>query len=455
MPAHIDNKTYRNIQEQVLKNAIDIETLKETNDVLSRLGIIVVGSVESPDQLPDPQTYQGNYGDGYTVGTVTPYDYYIFTRPFEGEQYPQWFNIGKFPAPSTVPGPQGETGPAGEQGTRGIGFTSGYGNPAITGDELKGDLYLDYNSGYIFEFMAGRFWQRKVSIMGSQGIQGPTGPQGQTGPQGPKGDKGDTGDVGGFINIVGTLADPSLLPTPASLGNLTMAYLVGNDRHLYIQVGSTSATAVWMDMGVLNVATYVTVSGQYQNTWDADTKLDKITTGGSNRVYAVDANGNQITYQVIGGAAAPYTLLQRDANGRIQAGYNPRNVGALADDYGLTGKSLRKAASIGDSRTTVELSSDTAYLASGSQFSGRIRINFKVSTFGDTNPEWQMTFVAGEDLILDGIDAGIAWAFEAPSFVPGNIYTIVFYPIFAEEVVGIQPGGYFTGTMGAVVLEYA
>lgn len=72
------------------------------------LGIKVIGAI---DALPIPA---GNYeyGDAYMVGTETPYDMYIYTRP-DGKVHTEgyWFPIGKFPAP----GPQGPKGDGLEQ----------------------------------------------------------------------------------------------------------------------------------------------------------------------------------------------------------------------------------------------------------------------------------------------------------------------------------------------------
>ena len=72
------------------------------------LGIKVIGAI---DALPIPAgTYE--YGDAYMVGTETPYDMYIYTRP-DGNVHTEgyWFPIGKFPAP----GPQGPKGDGLEQ----------------------------------------------------------------------------------------------------------------------------------------------------------------------------------------------------------------------------------------------------------------------------------------------------------------------------------------------------
>ena len=72
------------------------------------LGIKVIGVI---DALPIPA---GNYeyGDAYMVGTETPYDMYIYTRP-DGNVHTEgyWFPVGKFP----MPGPQGPKGDGLEQ----------------------------------------------------------------------------------------------------------------------------------------------------------------------------------------------------------------------------------------------------------------------------------------------------------------------------------------------------
>ena len=72
------------------------------------LGIKVIGHI---DALPIPEgTYE--YGDAYMVGTETPYDMYVYSRP-DGNVHTEgyWFPIGKFP----MPGPQGPKGDGIEQ----------------------------------------------------------------------------------------------------------------------------------------------------------------------------------------------------------------------------------------------------------------------------------------------------------------------------------------------------
>ena len=270
----IDNVQYRNLEEQVEKNKQDILYILEEEGVLNQFGIKVVGQITSSSQLPDPTTYQGEYGDAYAVGTADPYTLYIYTRANGTQPNNYWFNIGQFPLPGPI-GPEGPTGPKGDTGTRGSIWTSGTGTPVSSSVNLAGDKYLNTADGTVFNF-DGSTWNNVGNIRGPQGIQGIQGQVGPQGPEGPQGPKGETGDVGGFINIYGILDNINQLPTPESLKNLSIAYLVGTSTpyDLYIQIGSTSATAVWTNAGPFNASTLVFENGKAQNIWNADTKVN-------------------------------------------------------------------------------------------------------------------------------------------------------------------------------------
>lgn len=71
------NKEFRNLQEQVLENMRQIDDIKQAAIVLDEFGIKVVGQIESADDLPDPEEYEGDFGDAYAVGTEAPYELYI------------------------------------------------------------------------------------------------------------------------------------------------------------------------------------------------------------------------------------------------------------------------------------------------------------------------------------------------------------------------------------------
>lgn len=286
-----NNIESRNLQEQVLKNKEDIASLYATDRVLAQLGIKVLGQKDTAADLP--QT--GNeYGDGYAVGLEPPYDFYIWTRGNEDTQEPDfWFNIGKL----AIVGPQGPAGQDGRDGAKGE-----------KGD--KGDRGQDGQTG----------------AQGPMGLQGPPGRDGEPGP------KGDTGDVGGFINLAGIVPSESALPTPTSLKDLTKAYLVGtaSPYYLYVQVGETSETAIWHNMGILNVATYVTVNGQFQNVWDADTKVDKYT-GTAYKVYVHTPDGDSVVNYAQ--SAIQGDIPQRTTNGNIEG---PEASKITQDDYYVT-----------------------------------------------------------------------------------------------------------------------
>ena len=210
MAITIDGKVYRNLMEQVAKNQSDIAYILEEEGVLNQFGVKVVNEVPTDADLPDPLTYEGEYGDAILVGTTQPFDMYIFTRPFGAETANQWFNIGQFP----LPGPQGATGPQGPKGDKGD----------------KGDTGPQGPQG--------------PQGQAGQSIVGPQGPQGIQGPIGPKGDPGES------FKIVGTLNDVSLLPAPTE-ETRSSAYLVDIDgvNHLYVIVGEEDLT--WFDAGPL------------------------------------------------------------------------------------------------------------------------------------------------------------------------------------------------------------
>lgn len=262
------NKEIRNLQEQVLKNAQDILGIKEINDI----GIKVIGKVASENDLPDPLEYEGEYGDTYAVGAEAPYKFYVYTRPFSEGADPTWFDIG-------VVQLQGEKGDRGEKGDKGdTGESTAWNvgtNPPFSGSYYKwGDMYLQTQGagkGDVY-YYDGEFskWSKVANILGPAGANGAMGPQGEPGEQGPQGPKGDTGDVGGFINIRGQLTSTEFLPSPATLNDPTAAYLVGDNKDLYIQIGDTKETRVWTNVGMLNMGTYVEVDGNFQNVWSPD-----------------------------------------------------------------------------------------------------------------------------------------------------------------------------------------
>lgn len=295
------NAVIRDPLSQIDENRKQIADHWNVDRVLADFGIRVIGTAAS---YADIENIQGTeYGDAYAVGTEPPYMFYIWTRADVNAGHPEdyWLNIGEL-AIVGPEGPQGETGPQGPKGDRGsLWYITN-----ISGTPQENDILLNTNGDvYILTKSSNGSlnWTLKMNIKGPQGAQGIQGIQGPQGPQGPQGAKGDKGDTGGLTNIVGILTNADQLPTPSSLNDLTKGYLVGTATpyNLYIQIGSTPATAIWTDLGPLNVGTLVSVGGNYENVWDADTKLDKVTTQGPStindayqkRFYTIQKDGTQ------------------------------------------------------------------------------------------------------------------------------------------------------------------
>ena len=64
-----DNKTYRNLQQQVKENMEDIARLQD----LKLVGLDVTGIVPTYDDLPEAEQ-----GDVYAVGTEAPFELYVY-----------------------------------------------------------------------------------------------------------------------------------------------------------------------------------------------------------------------------------------------------------------------------------------------------------------------------------------------------------------------------------------
>ena len=277
----INGVQYRNLEEQVKKNKEDILYILEEEGVLNEFGIHVVNEVDSVDDLPDPTTYDGEFGDAYAVGTSAPYELYIYTRANGSHATNYWFNIGLFP----LPGPAGPQGPQGEMGEKGLvalqdmGPRATYTVPLI-GETLVtsatnfnrtpvvGDYFFQLVEGADETSVAGRSWitnneitssagenytyyirgvMETTGAQGTQGIPGAVGPQGEQGPQGPIGPQGNPGQS--FV-IGGVVANEGQLPDPSTLDD-NIAYLVGTQEpyDLYVQLQDTSE---WVNAGILD-----------------------------------------------------------------------------------------------------------------------------------------------------------------------------------------------------------
>ena len=331
----INDKQYRNLEEQVLKNQEDIHDLQVTTASLNAFGITVVevfGTLGAFNNWADANT-EHNYGDAVLVG-AEPFDMYIWTRANEENPRDYWMNIGQFP----LEGPQGEQGQPGIQGIQGIRGTRWYtftspNTPPINSSILEGDIAIDTVSGDMYIYQGGNMWNYFTTIRGAQGIRGQQGIQGIQGPAGPEGPRGQEGAPSNYLRIAGVVSSVDQLPSIPSLNDLSIAYLIGaaNSYHLAIQVGRADdlTNAMWVDVGQFNYASTVSVNGAFQYVWNADTKVDKVNT--ANIVYGTNVSGNQTMYKI--GTGITYNAIPvRKNDGNIQVPSMPQ------DTYDATSK---------------------------------------------------------------------------------------------------------------------
>ena len=248
------NRELRNLEEQVEKNAQDIEDFKNANQTIAEFGIYVVGVLASVDDLPA----QGeNFGDAYLIGSSTPYDMHVWTRDVANNTA-KWVDLGSFPL----------KGDKGDKGDIGSVIRSDAGEPLNNPTSLY-DFYLDRISGYWYvPYLneTGYGWLKAFTLkgekgdrglQGKQGVQGVPGVQGKTGAIGAKGDKGDKGDTGAAFNVQGTLASSSNLPTPtAEMQDKGYAYIIPDaqgTKHIWVIQGSESTSFSWVDVGTAGV----------------------------------------------------------------------------------------------------------------------------------------------------------------------------------------------------------
>ena len=193
MAITIDNKTYRNLQEQVLYLT---KVVSEGTDIVKT----IQGQVSGANDLPSPTSLAN--GTTYAVGTKAPFEYYVTING-------KWVDIGQYP----YPGPAGEDGENGnsifisnqkgltEHSTQ-IDSTTLYnplnlpitaGTLIIGGDSTPMVFSVTTKVGNIltvaYRYILG-------GTPGPIGPQGPTGPKGDTGPQGPQGISGPAGPQG-------------------------------------------------------------------------------------------------------------------------------------------------------------------------------------------------------------------------------------------------------------------
>ena len=248
------NQEFRNLEEQVEKNAQDIQDFKDGNQTIAEFGITVVGILATADELPA----QGeNFGDAYLIGSQTPYDMRVWTRDVANNTA-KWVDLGAFP----LQGPKGDTGDIGSI------IMAGQGEPSNNPTSVY-QYYINTVTGYWYKPQSapdGFVWVKSFSLkgekgdrgeQGKQGVQGLKGDTGATGPIGPMGPQGQRGDVGPAFNVQGTIASTANLPTPtAEMQDKGYAYLIADAegvKHVWVIQGPDGGPFQWVDVGAAGV----------------------------------------------------------------------------------------------------------------------------------------------------------------------------------------------------------
>lgn len=265
--------TVYNLENQVLKNKVDIQNLQTSEKVLATFGIKVIGTAANSSAIPTVAVYKANnpdweYGDAYAVGTQSPYEFYILTRADDNHAEDYWFNLGVIKGPKGDPGNDGANGADGKDGvspTVGVGTVT-TGNPGTPVSVTNGGT----STNVVLNFRI---------------------PKGEKGDKGNKGDKGDTGFA---VNIASELNNVNELPT-ASASYVNVGYVIKDadgDSNLYVCMTNASSGAwYWNNVGKIAFsADYVS-----QNEYNQDKLTDVPVTlydGGTQNTTINLKNGN-------------------------------------------------------------------------------------------------------------------------------------------------------------------
>ena len=265
--------TVYNLENQVLKNKVDIQNLQTSEKVLATFGIKVIGTAANSSAIPTVAVYKANnpdweYGDAYAVGTASPYEFYILTRAGESHAEDYWFNLGVIKGPKGDPGTDGANGADGKDGvspTVGVGTVT-TGNPGTPVSVTNGGT----STNVVLNFRI---------------------PKGEKGDKGNKGDKGDTGFA---VNIASELNSVNELPT-ASASYVNIGYIIKDadgDSNLYVCMTNANTGAwYWNNVGKIAFsADYVS-----QNEYNQDKLSDIPVTlydGGTQNTTINLKNGN-------------------------------------------------------------------------------------------------------------------------------------------------------------------
>lgn len=325
-----------NLENTVLVLKDLVERHYEIDRVIADLGIKVIG-VELT-QPPETLGLRGQaFGDAYPQRAGTLLEYWVWTRPDSGVEDPAkglWFNIG----PLAIPGPQGIPGPAGSAGEPGHSTRWYIGRaPQEVANPVVGDLFLKNTDGTVYQYSETGWGYAQLTLRGPQGVPGVPGSVGPQGIPGPAGPAGPQGEAAPSIQLLGVLDSVDLLPEPSEQYT-GLGYIVrsGDTSVIYSVFISTEEPHdyIWQIAGTVSGFSIVTVGGAVVANWNADTKLDKVTsTSEYERAYCIGTKGEQRVMRIGAGYPHANTLVVRQNEGQIQTGEPTEDRHATTKKY--------------------------------------------------------------------------------------------------------------------------
>lgn len=339
-----NGKNLQNLENTVQTLKELVEQHYEIDRVLADLGITVVGTVLA--QPPEVLGLIGTkWGEAYPQRVGGTLEYWVWTRPSAGTEdiaRGVWLNIG----PLAIPGPEGPRG-IGEKGEPGestrwyIGAT-----PAEVASPKIGDIFLNNSNGQVYQYSESGWGYSQLSLIGPPGSQGVPGIsiKGDRGEPGPKGDKGDYSPAIHVIGVLASLEDLADITPSSNYAGKGFIIKEGDVSTIYVCVVAAEEPHdyTWENAGVLTGYSVITAGGELISEWNADTKLDKVTsTSEYERAYCIGTKGDQHTIKIGAGYPHANTLVVRQNAGQIQTGEPTEDRHATTKKYvddGLNGK---------------------------------------------------------------------------------------------------------------------
>lgn len=302
-----NGKELLNLENSVERLKQLVEQHYAIDRVVADFGITMVNDplTQSPEVLGIKGT---KWGEAYPVGFGTPYDIWVWTRPNPNEEnvlLGGWLNIG----PLAIPGPAGKDG-VGERGEPGR-------TPEIYAGETyteiatpePGDYFLDKDNGDLYKYTQFGGWGLPIANLKGAPGESIQGPPGQTAP---------------IITLLGVVEGTDELP-PAGPAYVGKGYIVSFEsgiRTVYTvmedEIGS--GTYSWKIGGSISGYSIIEANGEVVSEWNADTKLDKVSTTGEPRAYTIGANGQQTITIVDIDSTDAYSIAGRTSTGTVRVG---------------------------------------------------------------------------------------------------------------------------------------